>query len=260
MALFSSCRTPEELAIALKQGKVLETSTAGLKGKLVEVREDGFLVLDSLGFPGKAYVKKSDLSTQPPFRHKPGTRVATPYGWGVVEELRYREEAEEGVDYVVALMQMRVYEPRMDEPAKDGQSSKKKDVTRAYLSSKDVKFRADDMRTAEECYKDAEALRMKGNEEFSRKDYEDAVVSYNRAVECLGTYRGELPLSAIPKMKRAFVETFIKALGNIAQAHLSTEPAKNEDAFNMAAEVSPLFLSITAVSALTLYLQRIFPT
>lgn len=225
---------------------MLETTTNGLKGTVIEWREaDGFVVLDlNASFPGKAFVKLTDLSSQPPFRHQPGTRVATPYGWGTVKALRYRSDdggvlpsdgsrASEAiaVDYVVSLIATRVYEPL---PATS--ATPRQPLATAFVASSDVKFRSDDHRTAEECFADAEVLRNKGNAAFTAKDYDDAIVQYNRAVEALGSYKGELPLSATPPMKRAFMDAFLKSLGNIAQASLSKEPPDNETAFNMANE------------------------
>lgn len=153
------CRSEEELAIALRGGAELETTTKGLCGKLVEVREHDVVL--ALPFPGRAYIRKSDIATPPPTRFEPGTRVKTPYGKGVVRQRRWRPETPAGLDYAVDLIECRMAGHTLAAPA----------VATGYLAQSQLSFRSDDERTAAERLADAEVLRTQGNDAFKASEH-----------------------------------------------------------------------------------------
>lgn len=142
------------MALALRSGADLETTTKGLRGKLVEVREHDVVL--ALPFPGRAYIRKTDIATAPPTRFEPGARVKTPYGKGVVRQRRMRPESPAGMDYVVDLIECKMAGHKLTAPA----------VATGYLAPSQVVFRSDDDRTAAERLADAEVLRSLGNDAF----------------------------------------------------------------------------------------------
>lgn len=164
------CRSEEELAIALRNRAELETTTKGLFGKLVEVREHDVVL--ALPFPGRAYIRKTDIATPPPTRFAPGTRVKTPYGKGVVRQLRVRPETPAGFDYVVDLIECKMAGHKLAAPA----------VSTGYLAPSQLSFRSDDERTAAERLADAEVLRSQGNDAFKASEHTDAAASRTAAL------------------------------------------------------------------------------
>ena len=113
-------------------------------------------VVLQLPFPGRAYIRLSDLKTQPPPRFTPGARVHTHFGRGVVRAIRYRAAANGGVDYEVDLIENRL----------SGWTREKPSVAKGFLSSGDVRSRGDAERTAEECIADGDLLRRQGNDAY----------------------------------------------------------------------------------------------
>jgi len=127
------------------------------KGLLTGVRlcRENDVVLQ-LPFPGRAYIRLSDLKTQPPRRYEPGQRVRTPFGKGVVRLFRYRPETVAGCDYVVDLIENRM----------SGWTPAEPKVAVGYMNAADVQLRSEADRTADECIADSDVLREKGNAAF----------------------------------------------------------------------------------------------
>lgn len=113
-------------------------------------------VVLQLPFPGRAYIRLSDLKTQPPRRYEPGQRVRTPFGKGVVRLFRYRPETVAGCDYVVDLIENRM----------SGWTPAEPKVAVGYMNAADVQLRSEADRTADECIADSDVLREKGNAAF----------------------------------------------------------------------------------------------
>jgi hypothetical protein len=128
-----------------------------LNGLLAGIRlcRENDVVLQ-LPFPGRAYIRLSDLKTQPPRRYEAGQRVRTPFGKGVVRAFRYRPETVAGCDYVVDLVENRM----------SGWTAAEPKVAVGYMNAADVQLRSEADRTADECIADSDVLREKGNAAF----------------------------------------------------------------------------------------------
>lgn len=135
---------------------------------------------------GTGYIRIKDIRTPPPRRFAPGERVDTPYGKGIVRELR---ASESHVDYVVDLIEntlsgaaptaaaptgglVRVdsmYEgaasPSGAAAAKPAAPTRtRRNCAVAYMNPADVKPRTS--RSADETLDDAADYRTKGNDAF----------------------------------------------------------------------------------------------
>uniref|UniRef100_A0A7S1G933 Uncharacterized protein n=1 Tax=Bicosoecida sp. CB-2014 TaxID=1486930 RepID=A0A7S1G933_9STRA len=166
------------------------------KGRVREARDDKVSIVD-LDSGATAYVANERITKpKPPRRLLPeGTKVATPYGDGVVQG-----SASEGAVYTVALVSKRA----------GGES---KAVVPA--ASCEVRHKV----PAWEHARDAVASKDEGNKQFRAKDYAAAARAYQRCIMILNRYTD---MSALDKDEReTAMTTLLNAYLNMAQCFRS---------------------------------------
>jgi len=208
-------RTKAELLDAARNKRKIHTIYPGMVGIIETVRTSTDIIM-KLEFGATAYLQTNALGEHPPFRYHTGTRVNTPFGKGVITELRITDEH---IDYIVSLIDCHLAN---DKPAI------------GYFSPDSLTLRLDHQLSFNEVIEDSTMFRNRGNDAFKTRDFDTAITEYKKCVEVLGNVGENLTNN----QKSLLLDAVIKALSNTAQCMLSKEEPSYTEALRASTEVS----------------------